>query len=137
MNPPSRVALDVKQIDAHHQEITARLRLLDEALARGDRGEAVSLLAFLRGYVVDHFAAEESALRAASYPGLASHKAEHDRFISDFLALELKFERAGTTAALSAELRDTVAGWLERHIRGPDQLAREFLLAGAVERGSI
>lgn len=127
MPPNTSSAAPLQVIEAEHRAIMQRIAALEAALARGDRSEVGSLLAFLRVYVVEHFTNEEHAMRVSGFPGYAAHKAEHDRFMRDFLNLEISYEARGNTPGLSERVRSTVSDWLEQHILGLDKLLARWL----------
>lgn len=122
-------------IDGQHQELFRRAQALVDALSRRDPAEIGRLFAFLDGYVVEHFGAEERLMLETGYPGHGVHKAEHDRFVRDFRALRGLLERHGPVPALAVKTRLWLAGWLERHIGGADQRLAGHL-AGNLEQRS-
>ena len=58
-------------------------------------------------------------MEALNYPGLAEHKAGHERFVADLRALQAQYAAGSITVAprLSSLLRD----WLSLHIRRYDK----------------
>ncbi len=115
----------IEEIDEQHRELFRRVdRLLRAA---GEGGEVGPLLAFLREYVVQHFAAEERYMAAQAYPGQASHQAEHRRFADDLAALDADFSGPGAGAEVSARLHRQVADWLRTHILVTDVALGRFV----------
>ena len=80
------LVMGVPELDRQHKEIFARLDSLLEAIRGGSSREEVGrTLDFLRDYVLTHFKAEEELMREIAFPGLPTHRAEHDRFVRDHI----------------------------------------------------
>lgn len=115
-----------EEIDAQHQELFRRAGRLLDGIRRGDPGETGELVDYLHRYAVTHFGAEEAAMRAARYPGYAAHKAEHDRFIEELLALAVEHdERGGTFVAVRID--HWLGGWLRGHVSVTDAALGSYL----------
>ncbi len=123
------LATGVTEIDRQHQELFRRAARLVDKLREGDRSEVDSLVAYLAEYAVEHFGAEERVMEAAGYPGLADHRAEHERFRADFQALAQRFaaEHARPEAALA--LHNWLSDWLRAHVGGSDVQLGRFLVS--------
>ncbi|HVO21962.1 MAG TPA: bacteriohemerythrin [Anaeromyxobacter sp.] len=121
------------QIDKQHQEIFRQVRTLHAALLGGDRQGTASLVEFLGAYVGNHFSAEERAMKASAYPGLAGHKSAHTRFVREYLALGREFELQGPSPAVATGLESWLVVWLNNHILKADvELARHLLRSSFV-----
>lgn len=119
------LAVGHPEIDGQHQELFRRVGALSAALDAGEREEIPSLFDFLRGYVVDHFAAEERLMREIAFPGYAVHHGAHERFVREYADLRQLFEAAGPTAAVALRTRTWIVDWLVDHITSTDRaLAR-------------
>lgn len=115
------------EIDEQHQEILRRLADLVEALEQGRRADIGKMFEFLGDYVVEHFGAEERAMRETGYPGANVHAAAHQRFVREYGDLRALYESAGPTLAVSVKTAIWVQDWLKSHIFGPDRaLARHL-----------
>jgi hemerythrin len=123
------------EIDAQHQEIFRRLSDLVEALERGRRDEIARLFSFLGEYVVDHFGAEERAMRASEYPGANVHRAAHERFVREYGDLRRLYEATGPSFAIAVKAATWVQGWLKSHIFGADRALARHLREGAGMEG--
>ncbi len=66
-------------------------------------------------------------MRAARYPGYLRHKAEHDRFISDLLALAAERDERGSGAFVSLKVNHWLVEWLKTHVSGTDAELGRFL----------
>lgn len=130
---PWSPALEVgnAEIDSQHRELHERARLFAEGAATKSRQEVGILFSYLRHHALVHFGAEEEWMRAARYPGLKEHKAQHDAFLAELLALSEDHVAKG-----SPGLRpDAVADWLDRWLRGHVAI-HDAALARYLERTS-
>ena len=116
-------------IDGQHQELFRRLEALLTAMMKGDKTEVARLFDFLGSYVVEHFGAEEKLMQEHRYPDSAVHKAAHERFVADYLALKKSLDAAGGAggAALTIKVQNWCGDWLKAHIAGTDQALATFL----------
>jgi hemerythrin len=114
------LSVGVEEIDAQHQELFRRAAQLLEGLRKGEPEEIGGLLEFLHAYAVTHFGAEEARMRSSRFPGYLRHKAEHDRFIGDMLALSSELERRGPGAFLALKLNHWLVQWLKEHVSKTD-----------------
>src|SRR5512138_2461518 len=89
------LSVGVEEIDDQHRELFRRAASLLDGIHKGEPEELGALIDFLYQYAVEHFGAEEEHMRRTRFPGYQRHKAEHDRFISDLLALSREHERVG------------------------------------------
>ncbi len=113
-------------IDTQHQELFRRLESLLAAMMKGDKAEIVRLFDFLGSYVVEHFGAEEKLMQQHAYPDYPAHKAAHERFVADYLALKKSLD-AGGGAALSIKVQNWCGDWLKAHIAGTDQALATYI----------
>ncbi len=123
------LSVGVAAVDEQHQELFRRAERLIVALRLGDRGEVLPLLAYLDEYVAHHFEAEEALMRAARFPGLEAHAADHRRFRDDFAAMVRDFGRTGPTALVALTIHNWLSDWLRRHIGGVDRELGQYLAA--------
>ena len=128
--------MGIPEIDEQHQELFRRLDALHEAIRSGrSREEVGRTLAFLRGYAVEHFGAEEALMIQRAYPGLADHRAEHVAFVGEIAALETEYQRDGPTASLVIRVNIQLTGWLRSHIYRTDKALAAFLRAAPAAGG--
>ncbi len=122
------LSVGVEEIDAQHRELFRRAAALLEGIRSGEPEELGALVDFLHRYAVEHFGAEEEQMRRTRFPGYARHKAEHDRFVSDLLALASEYERKGAAAFLSLKVNQWLTEWLRQHVSGTDAELGRFLV---------
>lgn len=123
----SDLSVGDEEIDAQHREIFRRVARLIEGAQRGEPEELAGLVQYLHEYAVTHFGAEEGRMRGARYPELARHKAEHDRFLSDLLAIGRELDRSGPGAFLSLRVNHWLLGWVKEHVSVTDAALAAFL----------
>ncbi len=121
------LAVGIEEIDAQHQELFARAARFVASLATTDRQEIGVLLSYLRMYCVTHFGAEEAWMRDVQYPGYAEHKAEHDGFVKDILAMSDEHERRRGAGLQAMRIATFISHWLEDHVTRTDMKFAQFL----------
>lgn len=122
------IAVGVPLIDQQHQELFKQVNDLMAGLSAGKGKEEVNkALAFLQDYVVQHFGMEEKYMDTHRYPGAETHKAQHKKFVEDFLALKKVYEAEGATIRVAMEVQKRVGEWLITHIKRTDKELAEFL----------
>lgn len=123
------LAVGHDEIDAQHQELFRRANAFVEGLHDRTRQDVGILLSYLRLYVITHFGAEEDFMREASYPGYAQHKAEHDGFVKDLLALSTEHEKKKGPGLDAARVGAWIQRWLVAHVSARDTELAKYLLA--------
>lgn len=109
-----------QDIDSQHAGLFDAVNRLHDAMMAGKaRQEVGGILAFLRGYTVDHFRSEEALMRAGAYPGYEAHKRLHDDLTRQVLDLEEK-QRTGSVT-LSLSVMNFLKDWLAHHISVEDR----------------
>jgi hemerythrin len=116
-----------EEIDAQHRELFRRAARLLDGLHRGEPEEIGGLVDFLHEYAITHFGTEEDLMREARFPGYARHKAEHDRFVSDLLALAGETDEKGSGPFTSLKASHWLTEWLRDHVSGTDAELGKFL----------
>jgi len=127
------LSVGIADVDAQHKELFRRARAFADGLAGRSRQEVGLLLSYLRAYAVTHFDEEEEVMRAAGYPRLRSHKAEHDRFMRDLLKMSRRQEKRRGPGVAPAELARWLEDWLVQHLSSTDAAMARFLLARRAE----
>ena len=123
-----RVVTGNELIDAQHRELFARVNKLLEAYSSG-RGKQVVLqtLAYLQEYTTEHFAAEEDAMRACSYPEMEAHRQAHAEFISGIAELRQETNRQGAGDYLTIMTNRLLVDWLLNHVKNTDRALADYL----------
>jgi hemerythrin len=122
------LAVGIEEIDAQHQELFARAARFVAALETTDRQEVGILLSYLRMYAITHFGAEEATMREAAYPAYPAHKAEHDRFVKDLLAMSDEHERRGGPGLNKMRVGGWLTRWLHEHVSSTDTALARYLV---------
>ncbi|MFL5261406.1 MAG: bacteriohemerythrin [Anaeromyxobacteraceae bacterium] len=124
----ARLAVGVELIDGQHRELFRRVNDLVAAMeAQRSEAEVRRILSFLGDYVLTHFEAEERLMRHHAYPEFPKHKAIHDVFVKDLVALKAQVDKDGANAALALKLNGTVCSWLLDHIGVTDRAFGAYL----------
>ncbi|HEU4384059.1 MAG TPA: hemerythrin family protein [Anaeromyxobacteraceae bacterium] len=125
------LSVGLADIDAQHKELFRRARAFADGLQGRSRQDVGILLSYLRAYAVTHFDEEEEAMRAALYPGLKRHKAEHDRFMRDILRMTKDQEKRRGPGVDPRALARWLEDWLVEHVSSIDKTMARFFLARA------
>ena len=116
----------VKEIDEQHHELFRRMGELALSLSSGrEQTETGKVLIYLRQYVDFHFAAEESSMQKADYPGLVTHKSIHDSMREQVNALVEAY--LADPQAVPNNLMEFLVTWLVTHIDKEDMAMASFL----------
>jgi hemerythrin len=114
------LSVNIKEIDDQHKKLVAMVNLLHTAMLKGEGKKIIApILAELTAYTVYHFKTEESYMEKYGYPGMQSHRLEHQRFVQKVGEFKSSYE-AGTIG-LSNEVMHFLADWLKDHIMGTDK----------------
>lgn len=113
----------VDLLDEHHRTIFQWLAELDGAAAEERTLFGVYALTRLKYYMQTHFAAEETLMKAAGYPGLEAHMVEHAEFRAKIGELHLK----SIAQDISADTVEFLRGWLTHHIAVTDMAYVPYL----------
>jgi hemerythrin len=127
------LTVGVEKIDSQHKEMFQRINALRTALRHGAaQSELDATFGFLEGFVADHFAMEEKYMRRYSYPGILTHRAEHEGFARDLFEYKRKWmeliSRNEFTSFLELEMERRFTAWLTDHIGKTDRKMAAFLL---------
>jgi hemerythrin len=125
--------IGIQEIDAQHQELIDRLELLRDYMRRGQSRDAVrDTLKFLETYVVGHFDTEVKYMQRYHYPGILQHKADHETFLKDFVAMKEKFTslqaQGEITTFLGLDIVRKLNDWFTNHINEVDKKMGVFVI---------
>lgn len=113
--------LGVERIDEQHRCLFEVMNRLYVSMASGEpEAIVVNALNDLRFYASQHFTEEEAALTRVGYPGLETHRSQHDYFSGQLEAFDVRKPRAGEALAF---LKD----WFLKHVLGTDRTTEEWL----------
>ena len=122
------LSVGVEKIDEQHRELFSRIGKLVEAIkSQTCKYEIGPTLKFLEAYIIEHFSDEEGLMRGVDYPAYESHKALHDRFVSDFEVLKKELESETSNYNKSAYTNKMVVDWILEHIRQRDSALGVFI----------
>jgi hemerythrin len=110
-------------IDSQHRELFRMADDLVEAIRRqGPDGPAAcaQAVAFLKDYVVKHFADEEALQATLGYAGLEAHKVLHRDFVSTVLGYEKSLTESHYSQVIVQQFGGMLIGWLIYHVVGED-----------------
>lgn len=115
-------SVGLPDIDAQHAEIFSRILAFKGACAEGAAaGQLHEVIAYLRGYVHEHFGAEESYQESIGFPGLVEHKRMHNAFAQEIDRYAARLTAHGASAALGEEVSRFMLNWLAVHVVVEDQ----------------
>ena len=121
-----RYSVHIAALDRQHQGLFDTINELNAALAEG-RGASVmdGVLQKLLEYAHSHFASEEYLMEAHRFPGLATHRVEHEAFARNVAKYLDDFHQAKQGAPVSLLL--FLQSWLKEHILKSDKAYASFL----------
>lgn len=128
------ISLNIPMIDDQHRALIGWIAALNDAVRKGGETEQVEdLLLKLVDYVFMHFTKEEGLMLSINFPGLGSHRQEHDFFVAK---LEEIMERFQQGEAIGGAALEFMIDWVVCHIKGTDQVYGSFMLAGRDKAGA-
>lgn len=119
-------SVNIATLDRQHRDLFAAINELNLALSHGHGGLAVEgVLRELLEYSCKHFATEEVLMETHNFPGLPTHRLEHEAFklkIAQYMN-DYREKRLGTPASLMLYLQS----WLKEHLLKADKACGVFL----------
>lgn len=123
--------VNIAVLDQQHQQLFDAVNELDQALRKGEGKAALDpVLDKLVEYALVHFAAEESLMQEHEFPGLPTHRTQHEMFRQK-IAAYLKEHTAGKPG-VPVSLLLFMQGWLKQHVLKTDKQYSAFLTARGV-----
>jgi hemerythrin len=120
--------VNIAALDQQHQRLFDAVNELEQALRVGEGNRTIDeVLNRLLTYAGLHFALEESLMERHEFPGLSSHRAQHEAFRRKLLAF-LDNHRAAK-AGVPVELLFFLQTWLKGHVLTIDRQYSAFLNA--------
>ncbi|BAU26114.1 hemerythrin [Aneurinibacillus soli] len=108
-------------VDDQHRELFDRIIEFFRVADQNDTVLTLQTVDYLAEYVIEHFSAEEGIMIKDSYPGFASHRDEHSKFIKNVYQIKRKIAVGGVTPELVATLKTDLVDWLVNHINVRDK----------------
>jgi len=107
-------AVGVQAMDDQHGILLDALNELRTALLKGTESNVVrAMLARVSELMRLHVESEERLLALYDYPGLAAHKAEHQRLLGRLAQFDVRFEQRQSGAVY--ELVEYLRKWFTNH----------------------
>jgi len=115
-----KYSVNIAVLDRQHQKLFDMINELNDALAAGHGAAAMEkVLRKLADYATTHFAEEEALMKGYGFPGLETHRREHEAFGRN-LAKYVEDFRASKTGAPVALLL-YLQSWLKNHVLKTDK----------------
>ncbi|CAA7621035.1 Hemerythrin-like protein [Candidatus Terasakiella magnetica] len=115
------------RMDTDHKRLLEMLNTLYEAWLDGEGlTELNGMFDELLSYADTHFAAEEMALKAKSYPRTDKQQSDHRKLKDTVLAFRDRYLRGDKPAMLTEEMAKFLKSWLLEHILGEDILYKSY-----------
>ncbi len=132
--------IGVPAIDAQHEELFRRVTVFVEALRSGGSWEQKmpvvnDTLAFMKEYVITHFADEEAYQKSVGYPGFAEHKKVHEDMVAYVGQVAEAYVQAGCPETLMQQFAGKLLAWLINHVAASDQKIGDYVHGEAVQNG--
>ncbi|CBH22154.1 putative Hemerythrin-like protein CA_C0069 [Acetoanaerobium sticklandii] len=123
--------LGIKSIDDQHKELVNIINKMAALLIEAKQGvdiydEVATVINDLKKYTIYHFKYEENLFDQYSYEYKDTHKAEHDKLVSDIEELDLSSFDEDQIKHTNDLLKFLIT-WLFKHISGSDFLYRDLL----------
>lgn len=118
--------IGIREVDEQHRELFSLINELYETMKEGKGRETVHRV--LEGFIERvqlHFQAEEKWMEKYGYPGLLTHRAQHENLTKKVMEMEKNFMDA--PPGFSIKLANFLREWLHNHILGSDRRFGEYL----------
>ncbi len=127
------LSVGIDTIDNQHKELFNRINSLVDAVKQHIcKYKIGDIIKFLEDYVHIHFNEEEKYMLKYQYPQYDYHKAQHEHFKKELLALKpelLKLEGGAKPGSyeLSVTTNQLVVDWILAHVANVDKQLGKFL----------
>lgn len=123
--------LGIADIDLQHRFFANLINRLAADLRQvGDAALRAALLHELSAYARFHFISEENLMARAGYPGLAEHRALHNRLIDELSARQTRLQLRCAPQDVDDAIVFLVQ-WFKAHTQHEDRLFAQHLQPGA------
>lgn len=117
------LSLGLATFDTQHMKMVEMINELHEAMKEGRGREHLdAILSGLKSYTINHFSAEEEAMRRYGFPGLDRHASAHEDLVRQVKSMDL-----GRDEVTTVDLIEFMKRWLTAHIKGVDREYAPFL----------
>jgi hemerythrin-like metal-binding protein len=128
-------SLGFEKVDRQHQHMFEIVNKLSQHAGPTEDIDFISeILTEMVNYARKHFADEEGLMQEHGFPGIESHKKQHDYFINTTAELIINFMHNRQTTV--DEITEFLVLWLTTHILKWDMKYRDFfrtqIAAGAI-----
>ena len=124
-----RLSVGVAEIDDQHRELYRRINLFLCALAeKRGKDELRPLVAYLKEYIGDHFAAEQQMMELSGYAHLGDHMIAHHWFEDRYCRLVEHLDKEGETFGIARDLLELLVTWLDTHLETTDRQFGTYLV---------
>jgi hemerythrin len=119
-------------MDDQHGILMDTINELQAELKRGSSRETIGAqLDQLLKFTSMHFQGEEQLMEQLGFPGLAEHRAEHQRLLAQIRQSSHRVQRSGDVPVRA--LLHFLRNWYQEHFEGPDQEYGPWLNEHGVE----
>ncbi|WP_434579627.1 hemerythrin family protein [Sulfurimonas sp. NW15] len=115
----------VPSMNDTHLEESLLINKLETAAGSNDIESTLATLKELLAHTSIHFSEEESMMQETKFPSYNSHKAEHDRHLSELAHIIKYFEEKRDTNAIMAYIKGNLKAWMLDHVKTMDTLMAE------------
>lgn len=123
--------LGIADIDLQHRFFASLINRLAADLRQvNDAALRASLLQELSAYARFHFISEENLMARAGFPGLAEHRALHNRLIDELSARQTRLHLRAAPQDVDDAITFLVQ-WFKGHTQHEDRQFAQHLLAAA------
>jgi len=117
-------ALGLAIAENEHSRIIGLMKQVSQAfMRRASASDVNAILLDLSGYTLTHFREEEKLMGSVAYPGIETHKREHEQLASQVRGLlDVRSKQEALQSAVSV-----LDVWLDAHLRITDKEFFDFL----------
>lgn len=133
MQQAEEMSVGAPMIDMGRRELLHRLEHLRAAISKEVcRYTIENTIAFLEEYTETVFCEEEQYMKYYGYPEFASHREQHERFVTELIFLQEELRNIRTLGLkgsyeLSVETVKVIVDWVSGHVADDDRRLRDFL----------
>jgi len=121
-----KYSVGVQLIDDQHKKMFATINeLIDAIRTTPTKEKLMGIIGQLVQYKKFHFATEERYFDEFHYEKTAEHKAAHNEFNDNLVALQAKYTADDQTIEFAFALVDFLEDWLINHLMTADQEYKE------------